>query len=287
MSRMLVLLFVSAWVEAQTAPAWRAAPASDWIQLFNGKDLNGWTPKIRGSAVGENYANTFRVEDGLLQVRYETDKYTPFNERFGHLFHEGTYSYYVIAVEYRFVGEQAPQGPGWATRNSGIMVHGQPASTMTRDQDFPISIEVQLLGGLGKGTRTTANLCTPGTHVMMKGALHTPHCTVSRSRTYNGEEWVRVEVEVLGGETIRHIVNGETVLEYEKPQVGGGTVNGFDPAAKPDGKLLTEGSISLQSESHPIDFRKVELLPLAGCKDPKARNSRPYYVKNTGCVYAK
>jgi hypothetical protein len=150
---------------------------------------------------------------------------------------------------------------------------------MGKDQNFPISIEVQLLGGLGKGPRTTANLCTPGTNVERDGKLFTPHCLNSKSKTYDGEQWVRVEVKVLGGERVEHIIDGEVVLSYEKPQIGGGSVNNFDPAAKVDGKLLTGGSISLQSESHPVDFRKVELLDLEGCMDPKAKNFKSFFVK--------
>ncbi len=261
------------------------ADREEWVPLFDGRTLEGWTPKITGYPAGENALNTFRVEDGLLKVRY--DQYDTFRERFGHLFHKDTFSYYVIAVEYRFVGEQVAGGPGWATRNSGIMVHGQPAATMHRDQDFPISIEVQLLGGLGKGPRTTANLCTPGTHVEMKGALVTQHCVNSSSPTLDGDQWVRAEAHVHGGEAIAHVVNGQRVLEYQRPQIGGGNVLHADPALKTDGALLTSGSISLQSESHPVDFRKVELLNLSGCRDPKARNFKRYVVHDApgACVY--
>lgn len=262
-----------------------AQTKKDWIPLFNGKNLKDWTPKITGYPLGENFANTFRVSNKLLQVRY--DGYDDFASKFGHLFYKNPYSYYVIAVEYRFVSDQAKNGPGWATRNSGIMVHGQDPKTMTKDQDFPISIEVQLLGGLGKGPRTTANLCTPGTNVVREGKLLTPHCLNSKSKTYDGDGWVRVEVKVLGDEKIEHIIDGEVVLSYEKPQVGGGNVSKHDPAAKQDGKLLTGGSISLQSESHPVDFRKVELLDLEGCMDQKAKNYKSYFVKaaNGRCKY--
>jgi hypothetical protein len=257
---------------AQVAPDGR-----DWVQLFNGKDLDGWTAKIAGHELGDNYGNTFRVRDGLLAVSY--DQYTTFGDRFGHLFYRGTYSHYRVAVEYRFIGEQARGGPAWALRNSGIMVHGQRPETIRRDQDFPISIEVQLLGGGGAGERTTANLCTPGTHVVIGGALFTTHCLNSQSKTYRGEQWVRVEAEVLGAGRITHFVNGEPVLNYEAPQIGGGNVVNYDPAVKKDGALLTEGSISLQSESHPVEFRKVELLNLVGCMDPKAKNYRAYFVR--------
>ena len=268
-----------------TALSLSAQTKKDWLQLFNGKNLKDWKPKITGYPLGENFANTFRVSNKLLQVRY--DGYDDFASKFGHLFYKNPYSYYIIAVEYRFVSDQAKNGPGWATRNSGIMVHGQDPKTMTKDQDFPISIEVQLLGGLGKGPRTTANLCTPGTNVVRDGKLFTPHCVNSKSKTYDGDGWVRVEVKVLGDEKVEHIIDGEVVLSYDKPQVGGGNVSKHDPSAKQDGKLLTGGSISLQSESHPVDFRKVELLDLEGCMDQKAKNYKTYFVKaaNGRCKY--
>jgi hypothetical protein len=185
-------------------------------------------------------------------------------------------------VEYRFVGEQVSgAGPryAWARRNNGIMVHSQAASTMGRDQDFPISLEVQLLGGLGSGNRTTANLCTPGTHVTMRDSLVTRHCINSTSRTFDGDQWVRVEAIVLGDSLITHVVNGDTVLRYAKPQIGGGNVANFDPAQFQDKKLLTGGYISLQAETAPIEFRKVELLPLIGCMDRTSPKYRGYFVR--------
>ncbi|MBD1422284.1 3-keto-disaccharide hydrolase [Sphingobacterium chuzhouense] len=239
------------------------------IQLFNGEDINDWTPKIRLHEVGENYANTFRVEDGLLKVRY--DGYDDFNKQYGHLAYNTPYSYYLLRVEYRFVDEQVQGGEGWAWRNSGAMLHGQDPNTMLKEQDFPISIEGQFLGGNGKDERTTSNLCTPGTNVVIDGTLFTPHCTSSTSKTYHGDEWVTADFLVLGDSLIQHILEGEVVLEYNKPQIGGGNVEHYDPAQKTDGKLLDQGFIYLQSESHPIDFRKVELYDLAPYKDNKAK----------------
>ncbi|MBL8178669.1 MAG: DUF1080 domain-containing protein [Bryobacterales bacterium] len=239
-----------------------AQPASTgkWIQLFNGKDLKDWHVKITGHELDDNFGNTFRVENGVMKVSYE--KYSTFGNKFGHIFYKTKFSRYVIAAEYRFVGAQAPDGPGWATRNSGIMVHSQDPKTMGKDQDFPISIEVQLLGGDGEKPRTTANLCTPGTNVVRNGELFTRHCLNSNSETYHGEQWVRVEVRVLGSDSIEHFVNGKSVMKYDKPQIGGGNVSGHDPSVKKDGTLLEEGWISLQSESHPVEFRKVELMKL-------------------------
>lgn len=233
--------------------------ASPWIALFNGKDLDGWKIKIRGQELGVDPLHTFRVEGGVLRACY--DRYEQFDGRFGHIFHEMPWSHYRLRVEYRFVGEQAPGGPGWAWRNSGIMVHGQSAESMALDQEFPVSIEVQLLGGDGTNARSTANLCTPGTNVEMEGKLVTQHCMDSRSETIHGDAWVSVEVEVLGNEVIRHFVNGAPVMEYQRPQL-----DPSDPWAKQlirDGNLqLERGTISLQGESHPVEFRRVEVLPL-------------------------
>ncbi len=258
------LVLAAAAVLAAAVQGGAAGKANDpareeWVPLFNGRDLDGWTPKFSKSDLGVNLNGTFRVENGLLRVRY--DGWTAFNGEFGHL-------------------QQAPGGPGWAQRNNGLMLHAPDPKTMLKDQDFPISIEVQLLGGLGDGKpRTTANLCTPGTHVVMKGELFTPHCVNSTSKTYDGDQWVRVEVEVHGDELIRHIVDGQTVLEYSKPQIGGGSVNPVDPAVKVDGTPLTGGYIAIQAETGPTDFRTIELLNLEGCADPKASNYKRYIVK--------
>lgn len=240
----------------------QVAKAGQWIQLFNGKDLTGWTPKIRYHELGDNFGETFRVEDGLLKVRYDADKYPMFGEKFGHIFYEKPFSNYRLRVEYRFVGEQCAGGPGWATRNSGMMLHCEDPKLMTLDQDFPTSIEFQILGGNGTDTRTTANLCTPGTNVMMDDALVTRHCTSSSSETYHGDQWVTVEVEVRGSGEVKHIVDGKVVLSYTKSQLDDRDPHAKMLAEKQGGLLLTGGYISLQSESHPCDFRKVELMIL-------------------------
>lgn len=291
--RVLALLTLAAMLTAIPSSAQAARNGSaqkepakeEWIQLFNGKDLRDWLPKITGYPLNENYGNTFRVEDGLLKVSY--DQYTEFGERFGHLFYREPFSYYRIRVEYRFTGPQAPKGPAWARRNSGIMVHCQTPQSMGKDQDFPISIEVQLLGGLGEGARSTLNVCTPGTNIVMNGKLETRHCIQSTSKTYDGDGWVTAEARVLGDAEIAHLAEGQEVLRYNLPQVGGGNVKNYNPSAKKDGTLLHGGYISLQSESHPIEFRKVELLNLEGCMDHAAKNAKSYFVKadNTKCVY--
>ncbi len=238
------------------------ADNQEWIQLFNGKDLTGWKVKITGYDLGDNFGDTFRVEDGILKVVYDKDKYEKFDGKFGHLFYERPFSNYVLRVEYRFTGEQVPEGPGWAFRNSGIMVHGQSPESMAKDQNFPASIEVQLLGGRGSGKRPTANLCTPGTHVVIDGKLIKRHGTNSTSKTYRGDRWVTVEVEVRGNKSIKHIIDGETVLEYNNPQLDESKEDAKKLLEAGQKKMLHGGSISLQSESHPVEFRKIELRKL-------------------------
>jgi len=242
-----------------TNPEKTAEPEQKWIPLFNGHDLDGWTPKFSGHPLGENYRNTFRVENGLLRVVY--DQWDSFDGSFGHLFYKTPFSHYRLRVEYRFVGEQTKGAPGWAYRNSGIMIHGQAPETMALDQDFPVSIEVQMLGGDGTHERPNANLCTPGTNVVMDGKLITRHCTNANAPTFHGDQWVTIEVEVHGGQTIRHIIGGKTVLEYQSPQL-----DRNDPDARKlivdDNVMLDGGSISLQAESHPVEFRRVEIMLL-------------------------
>jgi Domain of Unknown Function (DUF1080) len=254
---MLAVLFSSGAAFGQGT-----SESSSWVPLFNGKDLDGWTAKIRYHELGDNYGNTFRVNEGLLQVRYEPDKYEAFGEKFGHLFYKQPYSHYRLRVEYRFVGQQCAGGPGWATRNSGMMLHCEDPKTISKDQDFPASIEFQLLGGNGKDRRTTANLCTPGTNVFKEGKLFLPHCTNSKSETYHGEQWVVAEAEVHGAGDMKHYVNGQLVLEYSQPQYDDRDAHAKELAASRTGLLIDSGYISLQSESHPIDFRKVEIMVL-------------------------
>ena len=233
-----------------------------WQQLFNGKNLDGWTPKIRGYELGDNFGDTFRVEDGVMKVGYEA--YDEYKERFGHIFYKTSYSNYRMRLEYRFVGDQSKGGPGWAYRNSGIMIHCQSPKSMTKDQKFPVSIEVQLLGGNADGDRTTSNLCTPGTNVVMKDALQLRHCISSTSATYRGDRWVTAEIEVNGGGIIKHILDGKVVLQYSKPQLDPRDADAKRVISnrKTDSLILEDGYISLQSESHPIEFRKVEILKL-------------------------
>ncbi len=295
--KMFLGLMLPLFWACETKPS--SADTEVWESLFNGKNLDGWTIKIANRPLQENYLNTFRVEDQMLRVVY--DDYENFDDKYGHLYYEQPYSYYKLRFDYRFVGEQTPGGEDWNVRNSGVMFHSQSAASNAFEQHFPVSVEIQLLGGLGQGNRTTANICTPGTAVVLKDTVDYRHCISSSSKTYHGDQWVRVEAVVLGNEYVAHIVEQDTVIVYKNPQIGGALIskdqNGEDwdrmgvtnkdQWIAADGKQLSEGYIALQAESHPIDFKNIELLNLCGCTDPKAKNYKSYFVKNDSksCVY--
>jgi hypothetical protein len=232
----------------------------EWTSLFNGENLDGWIPKITGYETGENYGNTFRVVDGLLTVSY--DKYARFSNRFGHLFYEEPFSNYVLRIEYRFIGDQATGGERWATKNSGVMFHAQSPQSMAEQQDFPISLEAQFLGGLGEGPRPTGNLCTPGMHVYMDGELITQHCITADAPTFEGEEWVTMDIVAREDGRIAHVIEGDTIIKYQNPIMGGNMANNLNDGVMKENEPVNGGYIALQSESHPIQFRKVLIKSL-------------------------
>ena len=231
----------------------------NWLSLFNSKNLDGWTPKFSGYEAGINYKNTFRVIDGNLSVRY--DEYNNFDDNFGHIFYKKQYSNFILKLEYRIHGEQVSGGPDWGIRNNGIMIHSQSPESMEIDQDFPRSVEVQLLNGGTKDERPNGNVCTPGSHIVMGGKLITQHCINSSSVTNRGNDWVNVEVEVRANEIIRHKINGVMVMEYTNPQADGRDEE--TPVTDlPHLSPLSSGFIALQAESHGFDFRKIMLHDL-------------------------
>jgi len=280
-TRLTCLIVVVVTTASTCNTATKFNDEKDWISLFNGKDIDDWIVKIHHHDVGVNFGNTFRVHDSIIQVRYNL--YSDFNDQFGHLYFKQPFSYYHLKLEYRFVGELQRGAPSFTLRNSGVMFHSQDPRTMPKEQNWPISVEMQFLGGLGSGERTTGNMCSPGTHIVYNGKLDERHCINSTSKTYHGDQWVRAELIVLGNSLVTHIINGDTVLRYSQPQIGGNVATGYDTAIKQDGKHLTSGFIALQSEGQPIDFRKIELLNLEGCMDRSSKNYRSYFVKPGKC----
>ena len=239
-----------------------ARSPSEWISLFNGKDLSGWTVKITGHPLGKNFADTFRVDEGILKVSY--DDYKQFDKQYGHLYTNIPYAKYRLRMEYRFTGKMMPDAPKYVNLNSGLMIHSQSPQSLELDQHFPVSLEFQFLADEGNGKRATGNVCTPGTNLEIDGKLITQHIVKSSAPTFPAHEWVAIEIEVQGNEYVIHRVNGQEVLRYERPQI--------DPAGRVESadKLLQAGAltqlsfgfIALQAEGQPVWFRNIELQPL-------------------------
>jgi len=233
------------------------AADSQWHSLFNGRNLDGWTVKIAKHPLGENYADTFRIEDGMVKVSY--DKYGKFDGQFGHLYTNVPYSHYVFRLEYRFTGTAVADSPPWAKLNSGVMIHSQSPLSLGLDQPFPASMEFQFLATGSTAGKQTGNACTPGTNLVLDGKLTTQHIIDSTGKFYPLEEWVAAEVEVHGNDLVIHRINGKEVLRYTHPQL-----DPEDAAAKPllaagEPLQLSFGHIALQAESQPIWFRNIEI----------------------------
>lgn len=271
--------------------------SEEWEQLYNGKNFYGWDIKFAGEDLNVNYKNTFIAMDSFIRVHY--NEYENFDDKYAHMYYHKPYSHYKLKFDYRFFQDQVEGGAVWNVRNSGIMFHSQSASSNDYDQHFPVSVELQLLGGLNNGKeRTTGNMCSPGTNIVLDGKLDERHCISSSSQTFHGDQWVSAELIVVGDAIVHHIIEGDTVLTYSKPQIDDHFVNqnrddwkdfGVFSQSWQDknGLLLSSGYIALQAESHPIDFRNLRLLNLKGCMDPQAKNFKSYYVEadNASCQY--
>jgi hypothetical protein len=248
-----------------------------WISIFNGKNLDGWIPKVTGYKSGENPLQGFKVEDGILKVNY--NNFAAFNGRFGHLFYKNKLSSFILHVEYRFVGELMRDAPRYCIRNSGVMIYSQSPQSMDITQNWPVAIEVQLLGSTEKLKQNTAGICTPGTLISYNGVPTNEHCINSNSKYYGNGEWVNLDIIVHSGKEIVNIVNGDTVMVCSTPVVGGFLLPDGYPL--PEGTLLKDGYIALQAEGQPIDFRNIKLKELDNTNSSSVKvkdqsGSRPY-----------
>ena len=251
------LLFISCQ-KAEKEAIHSESTESEWQVLFNGNDLTGWTPKIHHHEVGDNFAKTFRVVDGAIEVNY--DGYGDFEDRFGHLFYEKPFSNFHLSWEYRFTDQFMKDAPSYTYRNSGVMFHSQAPETILKEQDWPISVEYQMYAEEKEGVpRSTGNMCSPGTDVVFEGKIDDRQCINSTGPTFKWDQWVKAELIVFGDSIVHHLVNGDTVLTYSKPQIGGGVANRYDSLVKVDGTPLKSGYIGLQSEGQGVIFKEIKI----------------------------
>lgn len=237
-----------------------------WQTLFDGKSLDGWVPKIHKHEVGDNFGNTFRVVDSAIQVTYDQyEQYEVFEEKYGHLFYKEPFSSFHLKWEYRFTDQWMTDAPDFTFRNSGVMLHSQDPNTILKEQDWPVSVEYQMLADAGDGKpRPTGNMCSPGTQVYFKGVSDPRHCINSSSKTFPWDEWVKAELIVYGDSLVMHLVNGDTVLTYTKPhqKLSGGVVNRAPIDLFEEGKPLKSGYIGLQAEGQGVEFKEIKIKKL-------------------------
>jgi hypothetical protein len=237
-----------------------AAPTGAWVSLFNGKDLSGWNVKIAGQDLNDNYRNTFRVQDGLLKVSYQD--YDKFNDRFGSLFTKQKFSHYWLRAEYRFSGSLVSGAPRWAYKNSGLQLHSQSPDTMRKEQQFPVSVEFDIVGAHFYGGAPTGDVCQNGTHVLVQGAPVKGLCSKVSDVSLRNDDWVTVVAEVDGAKRVRQIVNGALVVEYTDVTLDENNQDARRLIAAGAPRELDSGYISIQSNGAPIEFRRIEVLPI-------------------------
>lgn len=265
------------------------AEDSAWVQLFNGKDLKDWDIKFTKHPLNDNFNNTFKVVDGVLSVDYSG--WGAFNQEFGHAANKTrAWSYYLLRAEYRVGEKQVNGGPAWALQNNGLMLHSQSMASMTLNQDFPVSMETQLLGAsnMGADNNSSMNLCTPGTGFYTTatgGSVNPAHCYSANTATRpKPGEWTWVSASVMGDSIIRHYLGasptGTPVLTYYRPVYLSGGISSPPSNLPANGTRLQEGYIAIQAETHPYDFRKIEVLDLEGCMDKSKAAYRSYFVKS-------
>jgi hypothetical protein len=284
-------LLLAAIAGFQTA----SAEDSTWIQLFNGKDMSDWDIKFTKSALNVNFNNTFKVVDSSISIDYS--EWTTFNGEFGHAINKTKpYSHYLLRVEYQVGQKQVTGGPPWAVQNNGLMLHSQSMASMKSDQDFPISLETQILGSgnVGADKTFTMNLCTPGTAfytTQTGGSVNDKHCVPSTASNRSAPgTWAWVSVSVMGDSIIRHYnqksPTGTPVFTYYRPVYWAGNVTNPPDNTPANGTPLKSGYIAIQAETHPYKFRKIELLNLEGCMDKSSSAYRTYFVKSnpTACT---
>ena len=241
-----------------------AAPpdSGKWISLFNGKDLEGWTPKIKGYDAGENYAEHLpgrgRRAQGLLrqypQVRRQVR---------APVLQEASSRTIACGSSIGSWATSAPAGPAWAIRNSGVMIHCQSPESMRKDQDFPVSIEVQFLGRRRQGrSGRPATSARPGTNIVMDGKLITQHCTDSTVQDLR-----RRPVGDGRGRGPRRRHDQAHRRRRDRARVREAATRPQRPRRREAASRTADGcSTRATSPSRPraipIEFRKVEILPL-------------------------
>jgi len=241
-----------------------ATSSDGWVNLFNGKDLTGWTPLIHLSKVGVNTDSTFRpdLENNGIRVSYDklTGSFGGDQCKCGLLYYNKPLTNYRIRVTYRFFDPTVSNAPSWGKNNSGLMIFGIDPTKVTGDPIYPPIIEIQILGTPSGGGSTNANECEMRQFVNPTvTATHTGTCGNNKDSKAPGSGktapaagvWTTLEADV-------HIT-GDTKV-YQWPD----TTNAVLIMSKPmyGTQAVTSGYLAIQSEGQPIVFKDILLKEL-------------------------
>ena len=196
------------------------------IDLFNGKDLTGWNYYAMGLTT-EEAGEIYTVKDGVIHI---------VGEPFGCLYTVESYSDYELHVEWRWANaENVPLNK----LNSGIFVHVQPEHKL-----WPNAVECQLFNGRA-GDFVLLGGSDIAEFVVPEGEERPEYPVVKRFAEDIEKplgEWNSADIR-CEGDKITVIINGQLVN-------------------KGTGSMFSEGSIALQCEGAPIEFRNITLTPL-------------------------
>ncbi len=291
---------------------------SNWIQMLRKGDtkLSDWTPKIQGHAAGENPYNSFsygETSDGQPRLIVTDTVSNTSSYGYGHLFYKTAYSDYIVRAKYHFPTKESFAGGAgsWTIQNNGLMLHCQSAASMDKGQDYPKSIENQLIGywSYGDGSppnTTTSNLCLVNTSVNYHGQWYSDgtghHCTQSK---FHSLAYDSSTTPAKGANSTNATWPGKDIWEYAMDRVIDSTSMTFYMRSRPDTAwdsvlgvtqirlgltntssgpgsttALGSGYISIQMEGTSTEFASIEVLNLVGCMTKTDTAYRAYFIKD-------
>jgi hypothetical protein len=216
--------------------------------LFNGRDLSGWCVALEGRRPGEDPNGVFRVSDGVMRVS---------GEETGGIVSEKSYRDYVLRVEYRWVGKSVGSRLGMAA-DTGVLYHSQ-GEMFAWNGLWMRSFECNILRGRTGDFIIVSDKGAPVRYAAtVEGRVVADEANISNwfrlgswantedtpdvfpERRYG--EWNRLEI-VCDGSRVEHWLNDVLVFEAEN----------LTPS---------QGRIQIQSEGHPVEFRRIDLKAL-------------------------
>jgi hypothetical protein len=246
-----------------------AAADERWIQLFNGKDLKGWSTFLQKQNKNEDPSKVFQVQNGAIHVYGNRSAGTVVPA--GYLASDAEFANYHLRLEYKWGAKKfAPRDK--QRRDAGLLYH-----VTAPDVIWPRCIECQIQENdtgdcfTVRGTQLSAsiemeNIETPGGFKLLPrykpedrgGKQQTVGeggiARIVKSSIHERDGWNMVELIIRGCDDTVHIVNGHTVFNGSDLRQLNAKNKSWEP--------LTHGRIALQAEFAEVFYRNVEIRPI-------------------------